>query len=120
MFMDNNKLNESRTIKVQIQGDRSDESKSSINLIFKFDKDVLVELTDSKVEDIKTLFDNIFDTIIQDKKYLIFKLDDNEKTDLYHDVAEQIIDQINSEIDQSKNNINRIWRLTDKESRSES
>ena len=107
MFMDNNKLNESRTIKVQIQGDRSDE-------------DVLVELTDSKVEDIKTLFDNIFDTIIQDKKYLIFKLDDDEKTDLYHDVAEQIIDQINSEIDQSKNNINRIWRLTDKESRSES
>ena len=77
--MDNNKLNESRTIKVQIQGDRSDESKSSINLIFKFDKDVLVELTDSKVEDIKTLFDNIFDTIIQDKKYLIFKLDDDEK-----------------------------------------
>lgn len=110
--MDNNKLKENKIIKVQIQGGRNDGSNSPVSLIFKLKKDVSVVLTDSGVEDIKALFDEIFDAMIQDKKYLIFELDDGGKTDLYHDVADQIINQLNSEINQSKNNIERIWQLT--------
>lgn len=109
--MDNNKLKENKIIKVQIQGGRNDGSNSPVSLIFKLKKDVSVVLTDSGVEDIKVLFDEIFDAMIQDKKYLIFELDDSGKTDLYHDVADQIINQLNSEINQSKNNIERIWQL---------
>lgn len=110
----NNEVEKSQIIKVRIQGDRSDESKTSVNLVFGMTEDILVDLTNSEIKDIKALFNEIFDMMIQRKSYLVFELDDGGKTDLYHDVAEQIITQINSEISQAKDNINQIWELADK------
>ena len=96
-------------VMVKIEGDRDDE-KSSVKLVFKELKGAEVDLTNTSIDDVKMLFDRVFDYMVDKKQLVKFKLDDT-KNDLYHDVSKDIIDQLNSEIAESKDNIEKIWAL---------
>ncbi|MCU1878317.1 hypothetical protein N2I05_13700, partial [Enterococcus faecium] len=61
----------------------------------------------SSVEDIKELFNNIFDSIVDENKLIVFELVD-EKNDLFHEVAVDIINRLNLEIEQSKPELVKI------------
>lgn len=86
-----------------------EEKKVSLN--FKELNNLNINLSDSSVEDIKDLFNNIFDSIVEEKNLIFFKLID-EKKDLFHEVADDIINQLNSEIDQSKHDLVKIVELS--------
>ncbi|HAQ9468813.1 TPA: hypothetical protein IYE12_002806, partial [Enterococcus faecium] len=58
-------------------------------------------------EDIKELFNNIFDSIVDENKLIVFELVD-EKNDLFHEVAVDIINRLNLEIEQSKPELVKI------------
>ncbi|HFM8402421.1 TPA: hypothetical protein ACHATV_002970, partial [Enterococcus faecium] len=66
-----------------------------------------INLSDSSVEDIKELFNNIFDSIVDENKLIVFELVD-EKNDLFHEVAVDIINRLNLEIEQSKPELVKI------------
>lgn len=78
-----------------------------VSLIFNELRELRINLSDSSVEDIKNLFNSIFDTIVDEKELISLELKD-EKNDLFHEVAEDIIDQLNSEIEQSKPDLIKI------------
>ena len=100
----------SKLIKVEIEGGR-DEDNSSVKLVFKELESSTVDLTDSSINDIKALFDKIFDYMVDNKQLVKFELNDT-RNDLYHDVSKDIIDQLNSEIAESRVNIEKIWAFT--------
>ena len=81
-----------------------------MSLIFNELRELKINLSDSSVEDIKNLFNSIFDTIVDEKELISLELKD-EKNDLFHEVAEDIIDQLNSEIEQSKSDLIKIIDL---------
>lgn len=69
-------------------------------LIEKFDN-LEINLTRSNVDDIEKLFNMIFDRIVKEKRTIEFILDDST-VDLYHEVADDIVAQINKEIKHSE------------------
>lgn len=69
--------------------------------------DLSVNLSDSDVNDIKKLFNAIFDYIVNEKELIYFKLD-TEITNLYHDVAQDMINYINLEISSSEENFLKL------------
>ena len=81
-----------------------------VSVIFNELRELKINLSDSSVEDIKNLFNSIFDTIVDEKELISLELKD-EKNDLFHEVAEDIIDQLNSEIEQSKSDLIKIIDL---------
>ena len=81
-----------------------------VSLIFNELRELKINLSDSSVEDNKNLFNSIFDTIVDEKELISLELKD-EKNDLFHEVAEDIIDQLNSEIEQSKSDLIKIIDL---------
>ena len=76
------------------------------------DNDVVVDLADSEVSDIKILFDSLFTKIHESKAVVKFKLDDS-KSDLYNQVTKDIIAYLEKEIEQSQDNFQKIWDLVD-------
>lgn len=56
-----------------------------------------VNINDSNTQDIENLFNLIFQEVIRRKKLIEFELDDSNK-DLFNEVANDIVLQINSEI----------------------
>lgn len=79
---------------------------------------ISVNLTESDVTDIKALFDSIFAKIYESKAMLKFQLDDS-RSDLYNQVAKDIIEYLEREIEQSQGNFEKIWQLVDNESENE-
>ena len=99
-------------LEVKIMGDRNNTENPVIKLIFKELDEAEIVLTDSKVDDIKDIFNKLFDYIMTNKELVELKLEDDQ-SDLYHEVAADIIQQLNSEIQQSSDNFNRLWQLDD-------
>ena len=99
-------------INVKITGDRNNTEDPIVKLTFEeLDKTEIV-LTDSKIDDIKDIFNKLFDYIMANKDLVELKLEDDQN-DLYHEVAADIIQQLNSEISQSSGNFKRLWQLDD-------
>ena len=82
-------------------------SDDKVELVFNELDNLSVNLSDSGVEDVKQLFDKVFDYIIADEKLIQFTLEDNQE-DLFHEVSEDIIVQLNAEIKQSEENFEKI------------
>jgi len=99
---------DTRTVNVEII--REEEQ---VSLIFNELQDLKIDLTDSSIEDIKRLFNKIFDNIVEEKELVFLELID-EKNDLFHEVAEDVISQLNSEIEQSKSDLTKIIELNSK------
>ena len=82
-------------------------SDDKVELVFNELDNLSVNLSDSGVEDVKQLFDKVFDYIIADEKLIQFTLEDNQE-DLFHEVSKDIIVQLNAEIKQSEENFEKI------------
>lgn len=99
-------------LNVKIMGDRNDTENPMVKLIFEELDEAEIVLTDSKIDDIKDIFNKLFDYIMANKDLVELKLEDDQN-DLYHEVAADIIQQLNSEISQSSGNFKRLWQLDD-------
>ena len=99
-------------LNVKIMGDRNDTENPMVKLTFEELDEAEIVLTDSKIDDIKDLFNKLFDYIMANKDLVEIKLEDDQN-DLYHEVAADIIQQLNSEISQSSGNFKRLWQLDD-------
>lgn len=82
------------------------------------DQDATINLAESDVSDIKTLFDSIFSIIYESKQSIKFQLEDS-KSDLYNQVTKDIIDYLEKEIEQSRSNFEQIWQLVEDEDEQE-
>ena len=69
-----------------------------------------VNITDSNTEDIQILFNLIFQEVIKSKKLIEFELDDSNN-DLFNEVANDIVMQINSEIKNAESDFEKIIEL---------
>lgn len=69
-----------------------------------------VNITDSNTQDIESLFNLIFQEVIRSKKLIEFELDDSNN-DLFHEVANDIVMQINSEIKNAESDFKKIIEL---------
>ena len=99
-------------LEVKIMGDRNNTENPVIKLIFEELDEAEIVLTDGKVDDIKDIFNKLFDYIMTSKELVELKLEDDQ-SDLYHEVAADIIQQLNSEIRQSSGNFEKLWQLDD-------
>ena len=78
-----------------------------VELVFNDLGDLSVNLSNSEVEDVKQLFDKVFDYIVLNEKLIQFTLEEEQET-LFHEVAKDVIDQLNAEIKQSEENFEKI------------
>ena len=69
-----------------------------------------VNITDSNTQDIENLFNLIFQEVIKSKKLIEFELDDSNN-DLFNEVANDIVIQINSEIKNAESDFKKIIEL---------
>lgn len=69
--------------------------------------DLLINLSSSDVKDIREFFNRVFDFIVEEEKLITFKLDTNER-DLFYEVAQDMVDYINQEIQSSEENFLRL------------
>lgn len=69
-----------------------------------------VIITDSNTQDIENLFNLIFQEVIKRKKLIEFELDDSNN-DLFNEVANDIVIQINSEIKNAESDFKKIIEL---------
>lgn len=69
-----------------------------------------VSITDSNTQDIENLFNLIFQEVIKRKKLIEFELDDSNN-DLFNEVANDIVLQINSEIKNAESDFKKIIEL---------
>lgn len=69
--------------------------------------DLLINLSSSDVKDIREFFNRIFDFIVEEEKLITFKLDTNERN-LFYEVAQDMVDYINQEIQSSEKNFLRL------------
>ncbi|EFV02884.1 hypothetical protein HMP0721_0081 [Pseudoramibacter alactolyticus ATCC 23263] len=69
-----------------------------------------VNITDSNTQDIENLFNLIFQEVIKRKKLIEFELDDSDN-DLFNEVANDIVLQINSEIKNAESDFKKIIEL---------
>lgn len=67
-------------------------------------------ITDSNTKDIEDLFNLIFQEVIKSKKLIEFELDDSNN-DLFNEVANDIVMQINSEIKNAESDFEKIIEL---------
>lgn len=104
------------TLIVKIKRVRENEDKKSsiteVKMILEQTEDinVTVNLTNSNSSDIEALFNAIFDLIVDKKKLVELKLEDDEK-DLFNEVVVEMINQINGEIIQSREDFEKIIEL---------
>ncbi|HMS23655.1 MAG TPA: hypothetical protein PKB09_02510 [Candidatus Saccharibacteria bacterium] len=106
---------ETKKILVKIKRQSQGEEDEAVQLVFeKIDdnKDVEVDLSDSGVDDIKKLFDSVFTLINDSKQLLEFQLSDAEN-DLYFQVSQEVVSQLNTEVQESEAHFREIWNLTE-------
>lgn len=89
-------------INVTVQIQREEKSgEKVVKVCFDEPKDTYLILTNQKSDDVEKLFNNVFNWIIDEKKLLKFVLEDNEN-DLFKEIVDEIIKDLNSEILQSQ------------------
>jgi len=107
--MDSNENLEVEELKVKINRGDVDKGDESVTLEFT-DLKTTVVLSDDSIQDIKNLFDKIFEYITEKKCLLEFVLDD-ATNDLFNHVSQDIIDQLNAEIKESEDDFVNVWGL---------
>ena len=97
------------SIKMKFKVDRS-ENNETVKFLIPDLENSSVNITDSNTQDIENLFNLIFQEIIQRQKLIEFELDDSNN-DLFNEVANDIVIQINSEIKNAESDFKRIIEL---------
>ena len=73
-------------------------------------ENISINITDNDTQDIENLFNLIFQEVIKSKKLIEFELDDSNN-DLFNEVANDIVMQINSEIKNAESDFEKIIEL---------
>lgn len=97
------------SIIMKFKVDRSENNETVKFLIPDFENSS-VNITDSNTQDIENLFNLIFQEVIKRKKLIEFELDDSNN-DLFNEVANDIVIQINSEIKNAESDFKKIIEL---------
>ena len=83
------------------------------SLIFQEPLNIDINLSNENVEDIQHLFNTLFFFFLKNQKIPIFTLQD-DSNDLFFEVAKDIIENLNREIQNSKNDFEKIIELHSK------
>lgn len=78
-----------------------------------------VVLSNSDVNDIKYMFDEIFKFILTEEKFIQLKLD-SSREDLFNEVAKDLVEHLNNEISQSKENFKKLISMKSADSQNDS
>ena len=97
------------SIKMKFKVDRS-ENNETVKFLIPDLENTSVNITDSNTQDIENLFNLIFQEVIKSKKLIEFELDDSNN-DLFNEVANDIVIQINSEIKNAESDFEKIIEL---------
>lgn len=97
------------SIKMKFKVDRS-ENNETVKFLIPDLENSSVNITDSNTKDIENLFNLIFQEVIKSKKLIEFELDDSNN-DLFNEVANDIVMQINSEIKNAESDFEKIIEL---------
>lgn len=97
------------SIIMKFKVDRS-ESNETVKFLIPDLENSSVNITDSNTKDIENLFNLIFQEVIKSKKLIEFELDDSSN-DLFNEVANDIVMQINSEIKNAESDFEKIIEL---------
>ncbi|EFM64666.1 hypothetical protein HMPREF0634_0684 [Peptostreptococcus stomatis DSM 17678] len=97
------------SIIMKFEVDRS-ENNETVKFLIPDLENSSVNITDSNTQDIENLFNLIFQEVIKRKKLIEFELDDSNN-DLFNEVANDIVIQINSEIKNAESDFKKIIEL---------
>lgn len=97
------------SIIMKFEVDRS-ENNETVKFLIPDLENSSVNITDSNTQDIEKLFNLIFQEVIKRKKLIEFELDDSNN-DLFNEVANDIVIQINSEIKNAESDFKKIIEL---------
>ena len=97
------------SIIMKLKVDRS-ENNETVKFLIPDLENSSVNITDSNTQDIENLFNLIFQEVIKRKKLIEFELDDSNN-DLFNEVANDIVIQINSEIKNAESDLKKIIEL---------
>ena len=97
------------SIIMKFEVDRS-ENNETVKFLIPDLENSSVNITDSNTQDIENLFNLIFQEVIKRKKFIEFELDDSNN-DLFNEVANDIVIQINSEIKNAESDFKKIIEL---------
>lgn len=97
------------TIVMKFKVDRN-ENNETVKFLIPDLENSSVNITDSNTQDIENLFNLIFQEVIKSKKLIEFELDDSNN-DLFNEVANDIVIQINSEIKNAESDFTKIIEL---------
>jgi hypothetical protein len=92
-----------------------DDDNNTAELVITELEDASIKLANESVDDIKILFEKIFVYIVKEKKLINFQLEDQHSKDLFQEVADDIVSQLNSEINQSETDFIKILNLSQSE-----
>ena|SRR5699024_1477006 len=87
-----------------------DHENRTVNFVVRDLGDTKIELSNSNVDDIKNFYDIIFEFIILEETLINFSID-SDRSNLYFDVARDIIEHLNNEIKQSEDNFVKLIEL---------
>ncbi len=73
------------------------EREDNIYLVFAFENQIKLNLSSDKTEDTQIFFLNLLQELIRRKSGITFTLEDS-KEDLYHDVAQKYLENLEQEI----------------------
>ncbi len=63
-------------------------------VLYSDDEKYKINLSNDNTTDIKKFFDTVFDEIISNQKLISFELSNDESSDLFHSVGEDLISQL--------------------------
>lgn len=105
---------DARNFDVKIERIQNGQKLEEVNMVFDEFNSYKISLTKKTSSDIEEFFNLVFDEVINKQKLLNFVLKDDDNIDLFHEVAEDIINQLNGEIVSSKANFDQIITINDK------
>lgn len=97
------------SIKIKLKVSRS-ENNEIVKFLIPDLENIEINITDNNTQDIENLFNIIFQKVINDKKLIEFELEDTNK-DLFNELAEDIVKQLNNEIKNSESDFEKIIEL---------
>ncbi|MDU5069999.1 hypothetical protein [Finegoldia magna] len=97
------------SIVMKFKVDRS-ENNETVKFLIPDLENSSVNITDNNTKDIENLFNLIFQEVIKSKKLIEFELDDSNN-DLFNEVANDIVMQINGEIKNAESDFEKIIEL---------
>lgn len=100
---------ESIIIKLKIERSANNEK---VNFVIPGLENILINITDSNTDDIEKLFNLIFQKVIDSHKIIQFELEDS-KNDLFYELAQDLVIQLNNEIKNSESDFEQIINMKD-------